>query len=154
FPVVTVAHKLLLPFSPQLLRLFERPLSALGPVVAGAIAGTTAFLLPGVFGFLVWEFKENWKLYRASRARILRPARVGHHGETVSALLVPGFHSGTIPKVFARLRRAAQRAESSSSDSLGVAQRANASHGRFREALQELEEALTRFVERELVALL
>ena len=61
--------------------------------------------MPGVFGFLVWELKENWKLYRANRATNLRPVMIGHHGETMLRLLRPGFHSGTLPKLFAKFTR-------------------------------------------------
>ena len=68
----------------------------------------TVLVLPGLAGFLVWELKENWKLYRASRAKELGPRAIGHHGETVGRLLRPGFHSGTIPKLFTKLRRAAE----------------------------------------------
>ena len=34
----------------------------------------------------------------------LGPEPVGSHGETVARLLRPGFHSGTVPKLFARLK--------------------------------------------------
>jgi hypothetical protein len=36
----------------------------------------------------------------------LRPVAIGHHGETMERLLRPGFHSGTIPKLFGKLRSA------------------------------------------------
>jgi hypothetical protein len=63
FPVVTVAAKIMLPFAPTLIAALTSALGqVLGTVIAGAIAGPTVVLLPGVFGFLVWEFKENWKL--------------------------------------------------------------------------------------------
>ena len=68
------------------------------------------FALPGVVGFLVWELKENWRLYKANRPRTLQPAAVGHHGETVVRLLRYGFHSGTISKLYSRLRRADRKA--------------------------------------------
>lgn len=111
FPVVTVSHKIILPFSLQLTALMATPLtSVLGAVVANTIAGTTVFLLPGVFGFLVWELKENWKLYGANRQKTLRPVIVGGHGETISRFLRPGFHSGTLPKLYNKLRRAERRA--------------------------------------------
>jgi hypothetical protein len=58
-----------------------------------------------VFGFLAWELKENWRLYAANRSRTLRPVQVGRHGESMRRLLLPGFHSGTIPKLFGKLRR-------------------------------------------------
>ena len=143
FPVVTVAHKLLLPFSPEMLSALNAPLSVLGPVVGGTVAATTVFLLPSSFGFLVWEFQENRNLYRASRNKTLRPVRVGHHGETMARLLIPGFHSGTLPKLYDRLRRAVQRAEDEEDALL-----------RFREGISSVSEAIERFVAREWLALI
>ncbi|WP_394841320.1 hypothetical protein LZC95_30145 [Pendulispora brunnea] len=143
FPVVTVAHKLLLPLSPEMLSALNAPLSVLGPVVGGTVAATTVFLLPSVFGFLVWEFQENRNLYRASRKNALHPVRVGHHGETMGRLMVPGFHSGTLPKLYDRLRRAVQRAEDEEDALL-----------RFREGISSVSEAIERFVAREWLALL
>ena len=66
----------------------------------------TVWLLPDLFGFLFWETKENWRLYRANRPRSIKAVPVGPHGETVKALLAPGFHSGTIPRLYRYLRRA------------------------------------------------
>ena len=100
FPVVTVSHKVLLPI---LVAFRENVLIRVFPHSANAIFGAMQLLLPGFFGFLVWELKENWRLYEANRSRTVRPAVVGGHGETVARLLRPGFHSGTIPKLFARL---------------------------------------------------
>ena len=51
-------------------------------VQAKTYATTIAFLIPGIFGFLVWELKENWRLYGANRPRQLKPVPIGHHGET------------------------------------------------------------------------
>ncbi|MFN9368188.1 MAG: hypothetical protein ACK6CT_05395, partial [Planctomycetia bacterium] len=142
FPVVTVSHKLLVPMI---------------PMVAGQLVATTGMekglaltavtfvstCIPGVFGFLAWELKENWRLYAANRAASLRPVQVGPHGETVRRLLLPGFHSGTIPKLFAKLRR-------SRGASPGAAQRraAVAEHH-----LHELEVEVSEFVEHECLGL-
>ncbi|MBI4954852.1 MAG: hypothetical protein HY908_22715 [Myxococcales bacterium] len=160
-PITTVAHKLFVPFTPGILAAFNQALSFLGPVIGGTIAGVTGFFLPSVFGFIVWELKENWKLYRASRSDKLAPVLVGNHGETVGALLVPGFHSGTLPKLYVRLRRAAQREDEDAArasrgpKTLGQApHRSEGSRGQFREGLHEIETSVRRFVERELVALL
>lgn len=147
FPVVTVAHKLLLPFLPQLMRIIEPPLMILGPIVGGAIAGLTVFLLPSVFGFLTWEFKENFKLYQATRPKLLGASRVGPHGETLRGLLVPGLHSGTLPKMHDRLRRQAQRRLSPH-----VRSEADA-RGWFHEAMRDIEQGLKRFVDRDLLQL-
>ncbi|MFM1902476.1 MAG: hypothetical protein RLZZ440_376, partial [Planctomycetota bacterium] len=104
FPVVTVSHKLLVPMIPMVASSLT---AATGLERRLALTLVTFFstATPGVFGFLAWELKENWRLYAANRPRVLEPVQVGHHGETMRRLLVPGFHSGTIPKLFARLRR-------------------------------------------------
>src|SRR5262249_25707767 len=75
------------------------------------VATVVIFCTPGMFGFLVWELKENFRLYASNRPTTLQPIQVGHHGETVRRLLRPGFHSGTIPKCYARLRRAIHRTD-------------------------------------------
>jgi hypothetical protein len=107
FPVVTVAAKLLIPFFGVLLpALTTVTKPVLGVGLAGLFAGTVIIFIPGFAGFLVWELKENWRLYEANQPATLRPLVVGSHGETVRRLLRPGFHSGTVPKLFAKLRRA------------------------------------------------
>jgi hypothetical protein len=141
FPVVTVGHKLMLPFLIPLFKFLDAQLSFLGPVIGGGVVGLTIFFLPGMFGFMAWEFKENWKLYRANRALALRPALIGSHGETMLRLLRPGFHSGTIPKLFGKLRRAERHG------------RERAAH-RHHEGLHHVEEGVRAFVEREFLCLL
>lgn len=155
FPVVTVAHKLMLPFTADLLFALEKPLAPLGSVIAPTVAGVTVFLLPSVFGFLAWELKENYKLYRATRPDRLPPSPVGPHGETMRSLLVVGLHSGTLPKLYERLRRAAQRQDESAVLSFRRDKRAGVGGlGSFRDGLREIEQGVRRFVERELIAVL
>jgi hypothetical protein len=98
-----------------------------------------------VFGFLFWEMKESWSLYRANRPPELKPVALGSHGETMRRLLRPGFHSGTIPKLYARLRKAERRARVT-----GNWRRSRAT----RRALHEVQEAIRHFVIRDLVFLL
>jgi hypothetical protein len=143
FPVVTVSHKVILPLSFPLTRLLKA--TPLGPRFAPFVAGTTVLLIPGVFGFLVWELKENWRLYEANRAASLRPVIVGSHGETMVRLLRPGIHSGTLPKLFAKLRRAERRGPGHGDEPTAF---------KRLEALHHVEESIRRFVERELIALL
>ena len=107
FPVVTVSHKILLPLTVPFIHFLKGPL---GPVWADTIAPTVVLLMPGIFGFLVWELKENWRLYAANRPKDLNAVTIGHHGETMLQLVKPGFRSGTVPKLFARLRRASRKA--------------------------------------------
>ena len=70
---------------------------------------------------------------------------IGHHGETMTRLLRPGFHSGTVPKLFAKMRRVERRALRSGDW--------RASH-RYHEALHHVEIRLRHFVEREFLTLL
>ena len=142
FPVVTVSHKLLFPLIPHFA-------GVLSYTVERGLAITLATLIiwciPGIFGFLVWELKENWRLYAANRSPTLRPTVIGRHGETMLRLLRPGFHSGSIPKAYAKLRRAERRA------------RRNGNWHPVRRhlrCLQHLELDLRRFVERDFLALL
>ncbi len=158
FPIITVAHKLTLPFAPQMLAALQIPLSPLGPIVGGAIAGVTAFLAPSVTGFLAWELKENYKLYRATIPDRLVPARFGAHGETMRGLLVAGIHSGTLPKLYERLRRAASREHEQVASQIARVADGKSIEGsgaaKFREGIAEVERAIRRFVERELLAYL
>jgi len=117
----------------------------IGMVPAYLIALGIVNLFPSVGGFLGWEMRENWGLYRSNREDKLRPVAVGSHGETVRGLLIPGFHSGTVPALFAQLRRAERTA----------IRTRNWSQARcFRHELKHVSEALQRFAQREMVALL
>ncbi len=146
FPVVTVAHKMFLPMitlvGEFMLHLF-RPY--LGVWMAGLFTGFNIFFMPGIFGFLVWELKENWRLYQSNRKNQLTPMAVGSHGETVARLLRPGFHSGTLPKLFRRLRRLEHQEASLRRFS---ARRAGG------DQLEHVEKAIRSFVEREFISLL
>jgi hypothetical protein len=142
FPVVTVAAKVMVPLYPALLSAVSGPARQLmGAALGTSFAAFTVFVIPGIAGFLVWELKENWRLYRKTRPRTLRAVTIGHHGETMVGFLKPGFHAGTIPKRFTKLRRAAWK-----SDERGVA--------RHRAQLHHIEEAIEKFVDRELVSML
>jgi hypothetical protein len=142
FPVVTVAAKIIIPIIPSILSAVAGPVSSVfGPAIGNGFAALTVIVLPGLAGFLVWELKENWKLYKATRAKTLRPLVIGQHGETMLGFLRPGFHSGTIPKLYTKLRRAAWR-----NDLAGIAKQ--------HEGLHHVEVALQRFVDRQLVSML
>ncbi len=111
FPIVTISHKVLLSISPFLTQSSE---SFLAPVMGdflwlgkGIVFLFIQFGLPGICGFIAWEFKENWKLYRYSSSSQIKPIMAGSHGETINGLLKPGFHSGTIPKLYRKIRKTA-----------------------------------------------
>ena len=145
FPVVTVAAKMILPYVVAWTGAIKNALAPwIGVWLAGPIAGATVIFLPGIAGFIVWEFKENWRLYEANRPRTIRPQAIGHHGETMAQLLRPGFHSGTIPKLFAKLRRAGQDAVRFGQ---GKATR------QVVDALHHVESPIRRFANRDLLAM-
>ena len=152
FPVVTVSHKLMLPLAytsdtkiPSTLASILLQVAPLSPETANWVMATVVWGIPGIFGFLAWELKENWRLYAANRPATLQPVLIGHHGETLLRLLCPGFHSGTIPRLFARRRRAARKAAHNPQVN---------KEARFTEKLAHEAESLQHFVERELVGLL
>lgn len=145
FPVSSLAAKFIYPVVVTQVGLMVELLTpVMGRLSASLLIGGTVWLLPDAFGFLFWEMKENWSLYRANRKSTLQPAVVGVHGETVRRLLQPGFHSGTLPKLYARLRQA---------------ERIGGKTGNWQAArvcahdLQENERALRRFLDREAVAI-
>jgi hypothetical protein len=145
FPTVTVTAKLIAPFFPDWVPLFGTPVAFLGPAAVYAFGSTIYLLLPGLAGFLVWELKENWRLYAANRPPTLRPVMVGSHGETLVRLMRPGFHSGTLPKLHAKLRKAERRALRHPR----AADRVRA----YKEALHHLGDNVRHFFEREFLAL-
>jgi hypothetical protein len=142
-PVTLLAAKFMIPFN---VALYAWLSETVGGAAALPLANLIAFwVIPDAFGFLFWETKENWSLYRANRGRYLGPVSVGPHGETVRGLLHPGFHSGTLPKLFARWRQAERDAAKASSRHAARA---------ARQALEGVETTVQLFVERELVSLL
>jgi hypothetical protein len=144
FPVVTVSHKLLVPLIPHLAGVLETRMG-IEKGWAWTLASTAIFSIPGVFGFLVWELKENWRLYAANRKAGLSPVIVGKHGETMIRFLKPGLHSGALPKLFAKLRRAERKARKTGNWH---------SLRKHLHALSHFELAIRRFAEREFLALL
>jgi hypothetical protein len=117
----------------------------LAAMLTFAILIPTAWLLPGAFTFFFWEMQANWRLFRANRPGRLRPVMVGSHGETMLQLLKPGFHSGTVPRLFAQLRAAERGAYLT-----GIWRSART----YRQALHEVEHSVRLFIEREFLALL
>ncbi|MDB5330294.1 MAG: hypothetical protein JWP03_1445 [Phycisphaerales bacterium] len=148
FPVVTVSHKIVLPT----VGLFASALEQLGVHTGRArtLAAAIVTSIPGIFGFLAWELRSNWKLYRANRPAGLKPVQVGSHGESMARLLRPGFHSGTVPKIFAKLRRA----QAHLFDGGRTGARAQATLHKQHHAADHVREAVSRFVEREFIVLL
>ena len=142
-PWVTAAHKIMLGVWPTVgLQgfLVRHTNATLGNLMFAAVVTLT----PGIFGYLIWELKENWRLFAANRSPTLDPVLVGSHGETLPRLLRPGLHSGTVPKRFAKLRRAERKVVAAGGDP-GVVRK-------HREMLHHVETDLRRYIEREFVA--
>ncbi len=141
-PWVTVSHKIMAPMwiAMNLHGLLAQRMNA---AMADVMTFLIVTLTPGIFGFLIWELKENWRLFAANRSQTLDPVLVGSHGETLPRLLRPGLHSGTIPKRFAKLRRAERKALRGGNP--GVARK-------HRDVLHHVEINLQRYIEREFTA--
>lgn len=136
-PISSFAAKFIYPFF-----LVQAPVvEQLNPLAKWVVVATV-WLLPDAVSFLIWELKENWGLFAANRSRFLRPVPVGPHGETVPQLVRPGFHSGIVPKLYARLRQAERQAY--------VSGNWNAVR-EHRRRLDDVAEAVKRFVERDLI---
>src|SRR5262249_1709026 len=134
--------KLLLPVYAVLQTVLAEQLSGQALYVAsGLLFVVVVGAMPGVCGFLVWELKESWRLYAANRPATLRPVLIGEHGQRMARALRPGFHAGTVPKLYRKWRQAERRGRA-----------AAARH--CRAGLRHVEEELHCFLERELVRLL
>jgi hypothetical protein len=148
-PVSYLAAKIMLPLTgyllgtwlPAFVAPWPRPLGVLGYAVLFVVI----FHLCDVFGFLFWEMKENWNLYRSNRGRTLGPLAIGGHGETVRGLLQPGFHSGTVPRLYARLRQAERRA---------MVTRNWTRVRAYRHELEEVAETVQDFISRDMLTIL
>jgi hypothetical protein len=112
-------------------------LTGLTPYTVGMIING----IPGIFGFIAWELKENWRLYAANRSATLPRVMVGSHGETMRGMLRLGFHSGTVPKIYRKVRKAL--------DTDNTAKAALLHHD-----LHHAAEGVQRFAERDLIPLL
>ena len=113
--------------------------------VAWILVVGTFYLSPDLVTYFFWEMRENWRLYRANHPDRLGAAAVGPHGETVRELLHVGFHSGTVPRLYSRLRAAELVAADTD-----VWRDART----YRQALRGAAEAVRRFVTRDLVTVL
>lgn len=103
FPVVSVGHKIMLLLVPSVAQ-FVNARTGWAFDYCLVVVFTVIGLIPGFLGFMVWEIKENWRLYKANMPETLTSIQFGSHGETARGMLAPGFHSGTIPALFRRAR--------------------------------------------------
>lgn len=145
FPVVTVSHKLLITTFSKPLAMLLHHWGKLSLPYSITLAGVILFLIPGAVGFIVWELRSNWRLYVANRSKRLLPVIVGSHGETLIRLMRPGLHSGTLPKLFSKLRRAERKAHR---------KRWKNSKAVYLDRIHHVDESVHRFIERDFCNLL
>ena len=143
FPVVTVGHKLLLAAYEPFADLLEASLgmgefAGMGRRRGNHLVHSGHFRLPGL------GVEGELAAVRGQPPADLRPVMIGSHGETMARLLKPGFHSGTLPKRYAKLRLAERHARA------GGNWRAVHKHLR---ALRHVELSIRRCVEREFLEL-
>ena len=60
FPVVTVSHKVIWPMLPQLVEWTGWSYGTVSSIING---------IPGIFGFIAWELRENWRCTRRTARR-------------------------------------------------------------------------------------
>lgn len=141
FPVVTVSHKLISTMMGGVI-VFLASSGITSPLIIGTVVISFQFIMPGLCGFLVWEFKENWKLFSANQPETLQAIRIGPHGETMEALLRRGFHSGTLPKTYEKLYQY---------NELQYLHSDPEKRRRLRENIHHVAEALEAFIHRDLL---
>lgn len=144
FPAVSVSYKLMIPIYEPMARTIAGWAGILLPTTV-AVWGANAFtfFFCGIFGFLAWELKENWRLYRRNASATVKALPIGSHGETLAELLRPGFHSGPLPRLYRARRRAASIVPRS--------ERAHAAVRALDAERDHVHEAISRFVAAELV---
>jgi hypothetical protein len=118
---------------------------ALSVLTVYLVVVPTLWLLPSAVAFFIWELTRNWRLFRANRPTELQVVSVGRYGETVLQLIKLGHHSGTIPRVYARLRDADREAYCTNDWRQSRA---------CRQSLRDVARSVEVFVEREFVAIL
>ncbi len=143
FPIVTISHKILIPATIVVITVMES--AGFARSLIWIIGLFFQFGLPGICGFLAWELKENWKLFRANQPAVPPPVRVGSHGETVDALLRRGFHSGTLPRAYEKLFKVYKKSFLYYDEE---------KVHRIHHDIHHVAEDVRRFVERELIAAL
>jgi hypothetical protein len=155
--MTAAAHKIMLPFAPQVLSLFA-PLTLI-PIVGGTLAAVTTFFFPTIFGFFGWELKENYKLYRASRNKTLPESVIGaprRDDERLPRGRLPLRHAAEALR--APAPRGAPRGRGGAPPRPEEHERRRrkdeGARGRFREGTHEVEVSVRRFVEREMLSLL
>ena len=67
-PWVSVSHKIMAPIWYEM-GLTEILAQWMSPLMADGLTFIIVFGTPGIFGFLIWELKENWRLFAANRPK-------------------------------------------------------------------------------------
>ncbi|HZV01161.1 MAG TPA: hypothetical protein VFF73_30900, partial [Planctomycetota bacterium] len=146
--VVMIVDKISIPMTSRLLAFWTHFFEPLGAFPAKMLALAMLWNVPAAVGFLIWEFKENWRLYRANRSPVIEPQPLSLQGETLPRLLKSGGHGhggSKLPSLYARLRRAERHAHRTGNWTESRKQRAQ---------LEEFREQVRGFVERSFIRLL
>jgi hypothetical protein len=122
FPVVSVTYKVWLPLSLTFTPPLESALVRLQIpfALAKGIVQFHAFIFTGSFGFLFWELKQNWGLYRQNDSCVIRKLPILPQGETLAQLLHTGISLGKIPEIYQKLRKATHSRRYSAEHSIQI----------------------------------
>ena len=132
--VVMIVDKISIPMTSRLLAFWTHAFEPLGAFGAKMLALAMLWNVPAAVGFLIWELKENWRLYRANRSPRIEAQPLALQGETLPRLLRSsgtGHGGSKLPALFARLRRAERHAHRTGSWTESRKQRAQLEEFRF-----------------------
>ena len=114
FPVVTVGHKLMLPILGTVFFMLEAPWKPLEPmsVARPGIRGDDAVFRAGHLRvYRLGTASELAAVSREPASDVAAGAGRQSRRDYSALLAAPGFHSGTVPKLFRKLRRAARHVQ-------------------------------------------
>jgi hypothetical protein len=145
--IVFAADKVLSPFTFALFKPMSESLErwvAL-PIVPEIAASLLTFAPAAFVTFVIWELKENRKLFISNRPREMKTMPMTEQGQTLAELLNPANYGNTLPAIYARLRKYERQAQVTG-DWVRVR--------RQRDLLEEIKTSLLEFLEREFLAVL
>lgn len=144
--ITIMSDKVLSPFTYGLLVPLESWFNiVLIKEVSAPLALIVSFLPAAFLTFIIWELKENRKLFFLNRPPEITAAPITKQGQTLSDILNPSNYGHTLPAIYAKLRKFERDAQTTG----------DWVHSRKqRELLEDINSALQEFLKREFLPVL
>ncbi|MDF1667619.1 MAG: hypothetical protein P1V97_38130, partial [Planctomycetota bacterium] len=113
--------------------------------VSAPLALVVSFLPAAFLTFVIWELKENRKLFFLNRPPEITAAPITKQGQTLSDILNPSNYGNTLPAIYAKLRKFEREAQLTGD---WIHSR------RQRELLEDINSSLRQFLKREFLPVL